>query len=77
MSELCGIDYGREIRPAVFNDDLDVSPIPYCSREECPQYDGERRCRLLGARPGNICEPAVAALLREIERLRAAEEPLP
>jgi hypothetical protein len=32
--------------------------VPFCSDEKCSQYDG-KRCRVLGMRPGNICEPAV------------------
>lgn len=31
--------------------------IPACS-EACPHHDG-KRCRLLGIRPGRVCEPAV------------------
>lgn len=31
--------------------------VPWC-RESCPHHDG-KRCRLLGARPSTICEPAV------------------
>ncbi len=38
-----------------------VSGLPWCSREECPAYDG-KRCRLTGSRPSNICEPAVDAM---------------
>ena len=42
--------------------------VPFCT-EECRQHDG-KRCRLLGFRPGNICEPAVVDL---VAKLRAAE----
>jgi hypothetical protein len=27
-----------------------------CGYDECPFYDG-KRCKLLGARPGDVCEP--------------------
>lgn len=33
--------------------------VPMCSEDACALYDG-KRCRALGCRPGNICEPAVA-----------------
>ncbi len=35
--------------------------IPYCA-DDCTSHDG-KRCRLLGFRPPDICEPAVAALV--------------
>lgn len=41
--------------------------VPYCSEEDCAQYDG-KRCRSLGFKPASICEPAVvemAALCRK------------
>lgn len=41
------------------------SVLPYCSGE-CRSHDG-KRCRLLGHRPGDVCEPAVSALIRHIE----------
>lgn len=37
--------------------------IPFCS-ERCPQHDG-KRCRILGLKPGNICEPGVSRILEE------------
>ena len=40
--------------------------VPYCD-EACPQYDG-KRCRLLGQRPGAICEPAVAEMAGLLNR---------
>ncbi len=42
--------------------------VPFCS-ESCRHYDG-KRCKLLGFRPGHICEPAVALLTAENARLR-------
>jgi hypothetical protein len=43
--------------------------IPWCD-ESCPQHDG-KRCREIGFRPGNICEPEVRDL---VIRLRAKGE---
>ena len=43
------------------------SGVPFCN-ENCPQHDG-KRCRVLGMRPDNICEPTVvemARLLRQV-----------
>lgn len=39
--------------------------IPFCNEDGCKQYDG-KRCRLLGVRPGYICEPAVSVLAAEV-----------
>lgn len=41
--------------------------VPGCSTDDCPHYDG-KRCRLLGFRPGSICEPAVAAMAELLEK---------
>ena len=46
--------------------DWDDELVPRCS-EHCPQYDG-KRCRLLGQRPGAICEPAVAEMAGLLNR---------
>lgn len=43
--------------------------IPFCSDDSCPEYDG-KRCRLLGSRPGNICEPAVDELVTKHNALQ-------
>jgi hypothetical protein len=45
---------------------VDVRPkwspsVPMCD-EECPSFDG-KRCSQMGFRPGNICEPAVQAVV--------------
>ena len=40
--------------------------VPRCSDEKCGSYDG-KRCRLLGFRPGTICEPAARAMAAEID----------
>jgi hypothetical protein len=37
--------------------------VPFCSLDDCAQYDG-KRCRALGFRPGNICEPVVIEMAR-------------
>lgn len=50
-----------DIRPRYLGDD----PVPYCAEEACPSYDG-KRCRVLGHRPGNICEPQVRDDLTEL-----------
>jgi hypothetical protein len=42
-----------EAQPA-WSDEL----VPHCSDDSCQQYDG-KRCRIIGCRPGSICEPAV------------------
>lgn len=62
-------DYGRGIQPrqAVSGDVV----IPFCAQEDCCSYDG-KRCKLMGFRPSNICEPAVAALGREAKRVQDA-----
>ena len=39
--------------------------IPFCD-EECGQFDG-KRCRLLGARPSLICEPAVKGMATALD----------
>lgn len=43
--------------------------VPLCSEDECPSYDG-KRCRLLGFRPDNICEPAVAEMAHQLRAAR-------
>lgn len=44
--------------------------VPYCSTDDCDQYDG-KRCMLMGLRPGHICEPAVINLVAKLRRLEA------
>jgi hypothetical protein len=34
----------------------DKNGLPWCTREDCPQYDG-KRCREMGFRPDRFCEP--------------------
>lgn len=36
--------------------------IGFCAYDKCRHYDG-KRCELIGARPGNICEPWVGDLV--------------
>lgn len=43
--------------------------VPMCTTA-CPEHDG-KRCRLLGLRPSDICEPAVRQMADELVRLRA------
>lgn len=47
---------GHDARP-----EWAVSGLPWCTREDCPAFDG-KRCRVVGARPSSICEPAVDAM---------------
>lgn len=54
------------IQPNI-GDDL----VPMCPGDRCCQYDG-KRCRLIGFRPGYICEPAVARMAQERRALLAA-----
>lgn len=50
--------------------------IPFCNTE-CPHHDG-KRCRLLGLRPSNICEPAVSGMAEMLDDLTApVSEPRP
>ena len=51
-----------EIRPHLASDG-----VPMCT-DSCPSYDGAR-CRVLGFKPGNICEPAVGHLVTRLSRL--------
>ena len=39
-----------------------LDDVPRCT-ERCPHHDG-KRCRLMGFRPGPLCEPAVEAMAR-------------
>jgi hypothetical protein len=34
----------------------DKNGLPWCTRDDCPQYDG-KRCREMGSRPDTFCEP--------------------
>lgn len=50
----------------------DVSgPVPQCSREGCPSYDG-KRCELTGFQPRGACEPAIEKLAGDLQ-VRDAE----
>lgn len=60
MSEL--LPMWKEGEPAWADD------VPFCD-ERCPQHDG-KRCRLLGERPGRICEPAVSAMAEALRESR-------
>lgn len=42
--------------------------LPYCT-DQCASHDG-KRCTILGYRHDSVCEPAVAALVREVTRVR-------
>jgi hypothetical protein len=62
-----------------FIDNPDVEPtcdpetgVPFCSTDECKSYDG-KRCKVLGLRPGSICEPAVIDVMAALRKLVAAE----
>ena len=46
---------------------IEADGVPWCSNDECPCYDG-KRCYELGLRPGNICEPEVAAMAARLKR---------
>jgi hypothetical protein len=41
--------------------------VPHCREDGCVHYDG-KRCELLGVRPGDICEPAVAGMAAMLDR---------
>jgi len=44
--------------------DIDDRGVPYCT-ESCPEHDG-KRCKLLGHRPGNLCEPMVIEMVEDL-----------
>jgi hypothetical protein len=44
--------------------------VPWCD-EACRLHDG-KRCMALGARPGSICEPTVAEIVKEARHLLGA-----
>jgi hypothetical protein len=50
--------------------DVGESGIPFCTYDQCPAYDG-KRCRLIGFRPGNICEPAVIEMASQLAAIGA------
>jgi hypothetical protein len=68
----------------VLAEDVTASPawtphgVPRCPRDEsCAQYDG-KRCRAMGQRPHDICEPCVermAELLGPFRRSGPAHAP--
>jgi hypothetical protein len=41
--------------------------VPFCDEDSCKHYAG-KRCRLLGFRPGTICEPAVIEMAKLLNR---------
>ena len=41
--------------------------VPHCREDGCVHYDG-KRCELLGARPGALCEPVVAGMAAVLDR---------
>ena len=45
----------------------DKHGTPTCAREECHRFDG-KRCEVLGHRPDIMCEPAVRAIIRELDQ---------
>ena len=56
---------------AIAAKDGDVRPewengVPHCDTERCSKYDG-KRCRVLGRRPGVLCEPAVETLVELLD----------
>jgi len=54
----------------VFEPDTDERGVPYCNHDDCEEYDG-KRCRMLGSRPSHLCEPAVAEMAAELNRVTA------
>lgn len=61
------IEYAEGIEPAPDPE----TGVPYCSTE-CSSYDG-KRCRMMGMRPGHICEPAAEAIIAELAALKMRE----
>lgn len=53
---------------------FDERGVPWCTREDCPAYDG-KRCQILGFRPGSLCEPQVAEMARLIRAAQAEAAP--
>jgi len=41
--------------------------IPMCGDDKCDNFDG-KRCKLIGFKPGNICEPIVAEMADRLTR---------
>jgi hypothetical protein len=60
--------------PVVGRADPDWSDdgAPRCS-EECRFHDG-KRCQLLGARPGWLCEPVVVEMARLLDKLTGGRD---
>lgn len=57
---------GVRPRRVVFVNTYDESrtiQVPYCAGDACPSFDG-KRCRVIGHRPSEFCEPAVIELAR-------------
>lgn len=48
--------------------DFSDRSFPACAEDECGAFDG-KRCRLIGFRPGNACEPFVRLLVDELEEV--------
>lgn len=47
--------------------------VPFCTYEDCPEYDG-KRCKMMGFRPSQICEPAVQQMSFDLEATTARAE---
>lgn len=52
--------------------DIRPAPTGRCVEDECPSFDG-KRCRAIGFRPGEWCEPWVLAMREELVQLRARQ----
>lgn len=51
----------------------DKTGVPFCAENDCQMYDG-KRCKAMGFRPGNICEPAVIELVAELVERREIQD---
>jgi hypothetical protein len=61
------ITWRIDAQAAAGNEDDAAKPVwsdevPFCDGA-CPHYDG-KRCRVMGLRPDNICEPVVAEMAK-------------
>jgi hypothetical protein len=41
--------------------------VPMCADDDCSSFDG-KRCKMLGARPGAVCEPAVVKISCDLKQ---------
>lgn len=60
-----------DVQAAAGNEDHAAQPVwssdvPFCNGE-CVHFDG-KRCRLMGRRPDNICEPVVAQMAKMLSK---------